>query len=252
MTALSIGLPGATDLGMLRRLAPRIEAAGYRALWLNDTPGGDSLAALAAVAEVTATLGLATGVIPLDRTPAAEIARRATELGLPQGRLRIGVGSGGRRQGGLALLEQGIAELHDVLAAPVLVGALGPRTRALAARMADGILFSWLTPAVATDAMRDLRAAGTGEGVLYARTIANPAAREARDAETARYAGYPQYAAHFAREGIDPAATTIDLSRPEAVEEYRAVDELVLRAITASGSEEELVEVIEAGAVTDR
>lgn len=248
--ARSIGIAGATDADTVRRLAPLIEAAGYRALWVNDTPRGDALAALAAAAEVTTTLGLATGVIPLDRQPGSAIAARVRDLGLPVDRLRLGVGSGAARRG-LALLQGGVAELQDGCDAPVLIGALGPRTRELAARIADGILLSWLTPAAAAAAMTTMRADADGravEGVLYARTIADPAARPALETESAQYGTFPQYAAHFARLGIDPIDATIDLTVAGSIEAYATLDELVLRVVTASGSLDEIEAVIEAGA----
>lgn len=250
MTQRSIGLAGATDLDLLRRIAPLVESLGYRALWINDTPGGDSLAALAAAAEVTTTLGLATGVIPLDRQGGAAIAERVRDL--PQHRVRVGIGSGAARHG-LGMLEAGVSELRAGCDAPVIIGALGPRTRALAARIADGILFNWLTPNTSAEAMQKLRSDAGGrrvEGILYARTIAEPAARAALEAEAERYGSSGSYAANFARLGITPLATTIDLTDAESADAFDAVDELVLRAITASGSEAETVRLLEAGAPT--
>lgn len=253
MTAISIGLAGILGAERIARLAPHVEAAGYRALWVNDNPGADSLAALAAAAAVTTTLGLASGVVPLDRVGGAELGRRIADL--PHDRIRIGVGSGSAAHG-LALLAGGIAELRAATDVPVLIGALGPRTRRLAARVADGILFNWLTPATARLAMAQLRddtpvGRTVGTGVLYARTIADPDARPALEAESAKYGSYPAYAANFDRLGIAPMETTIDLGDPERVEAFEGVvDELVLRVITATGSDEEILRVIEAGAPT--
>ena len=51
---LSIGIPGALSDETVRLVAPAVEAAGYRALWINDTPKGDALAKLAVAAEVLA------------------------------------------------------------------------------------------------------------------------------------------------------------------------------------------------------
>jgi alkanesulfonate monooxygenase SsuD/methylene tetrahydromethanopterin reductase-like flavin-dependent oxidoreductase (luciferase family) len=247
---LSIGIAGSLPAETIRRIAPIVEAVGYRALWINDTPGGDALDALATAAEVTTTLQLATGVVALDRRSGAEIAQRVRDL--PADRVRIGVGTGQARHG-LALLETAVGELRDGCDVPVLVGALGPRTRALAARIADGILFTWLTPATAAAAMTQLRADAGGrsvEGVLYARTIASPEARPALEAEAARYASYPQYAANFARLGIDPIDTTIDLTRPGAARAFQMeVDEVVLRLITVTDDVDALVRAIHTRAV---
>ena len=252
MTARSFGITGSVELDVIRRLAPLVESAGYRALWINDTPGGDALTALAAAAETTTTLGLASGVLALDRHSGTQIARRVAELGLPIDRLRIGIGSGGAKNG-LALLEQGVDELRAGTEAAVVIGGMGPRTRALAARVADGILLSRLTPETAADAMAELRAESAGrrvEGILYARTIAEPEARAALAEEIARYGRIPAYAANEARLGFDPARTAIDLTVPGEVEAFDAVDELVLRAITPTGAERELVTLLHAGAPT--
>jgi alkanesulfonate monooxygenase SsuD/methylene tetrahydromethanopterin reductase-like flavin-dependent oxidoreductase (luciferase family) len=103
---LSVGIPGSTDAAIIRHLAPLVERAGYRTLWINDAAGGDALTALAVAAEVTTTLRLASGVIPLDRLDSAAIARRARDL--PVDRLTLGVGSGGARHG-LELIERSVA-----------------------------------------------------------------------------------------------------------------------------------------------
>jgi alkanesulfonate monooxygenase SsuD/methylene tetrahydromethanopterin reductase-like flavin-dependent oxidoreductase (luciferase family) len=247
---LSIGIAGSTPADGVRRIAAAAEAAGYRALWVNDTPDGNSLDALAVAAEVTTKIGLATGVVPLDRVSVADIAARVRDL--PAGRVRLGVGSGAAKKS-LGLLERGVEELRARTGTPILIGALGPRTRALAARIADGILFSWLTPELAAAAREQLRQDADGspaEAVLYARTIASPASRAALEQEAARYAGYPQYAAHFARLGIDPLDTTIDLLRPGSAWAFRtSVDEVVLRIVTPNGDPEEIVSAIHTRAV---
>lgn len=246
---LSIGIAGSLPADVVRRVAPVVEELGFRALWINDTPGGDALDALAAAAEVTSVLSLATGVLALDRRSGAQIAERMRDL--PVERVRLGIGTGQARHG-LQLLERGVADLRSGCSAPILVGALGPRTRALAARIADGILFTWLTPDAAAAAIAQLRVDADGravEGVLYARTIASTEARPALEAEAARYASYPQYAANFARLGIDPMRTTIDLTRPGAAGEFPAdVDEVVLRLVTATDDVDELIRAVRTAA----
>ncbi|MGL1765637.1 hypothetical protein ACSTIQ_00010, partial [Vibrio parahaemolyticus] len=61
-----------------------------------------ALAALAAAARVTRTLHLATGVVPVDRRPAAQIAAEVASLALPLDRLTLGIGSGIATEGALA------------------------------------------------------------------------------------------------------------------------------------------------------
>jgi len=248
---LSLGLAGSVDHDLLRAIGPRLEAAGFHALWLNDTPAGDALAALAVVAEVTSTLTLATGVLPFDRRPAHEIVAALERHRLPFDRLVLGVGSGsGSRVGVVA---QGIAQLQGALDVAVVLGALGPQMRSLGARMAEGLLLSWLTPEAAATAASDSRQAAEEVGrtypwtMLYARAAVDPEARGHLEAETARYAGYPSYAANFARLGLAPADTTIGPDDVGVrVDSYlEAVDELVLRAISRTGTLDEILRFVD-------
>lgn len=247
---VSLGLPGATDPAIIARVASRAEQAGFRALWLNDTPSGDALAGLAVAAEHTTTLGLATGVIALDRRPAPSLVPLLSAL--PLDRVTLGVGSGAVRVGALARVREGVADLRAATTASVVVGALGPAMRELGATVADGVLLSWLRPTDAQTAMADLRRQAANpavRGVLYARAIVEADARAALEAECARYASLPQYAAHLERWGAQAVDTTIDGSAGSLVDQVEAytsvVDELVLRAITATATEAELLHVIE-------
>ena len=222
LSRVSIGLPGATRHDTLAALAPRIEAAGFRGLWLNDTPDGDSLAGLAVAARATSTLKLGTGVIPLDRRPAPAILAALGDL--PVDRLTLGVGVGAARHP-LALTESAVEQLRAGTSARVAVGALGPRMRELAGRVADAVILNWLTPEAAA-AQR-----GLARSVLYARTALARDALPALRAEADRYGSYPAYAANFARIAATPLDTTI--TSAERIPVYLdVVDELVLRVIT--------------------
>lgn len=250
---VSIGIAGALGPEAAAVIAPAVERAGFHALWVNDTPGADSLAVLAAAAAVTETLVLATGVIPVDRRDGHAIAADIARLGLPGDRLVIGIGSGGARVGALALVGDAVDELRAETPARILVGALGPRMRRLAAQRAHGALLSWLTPAIAAAQATQLRAAspdGSAYAALYARTAVDPAAHDRRDSEAHRYAGYPAYAANFARLGMAPLDTVLPLPEDDGigpgVTAYTAgVDELVLRAITPSDTIDDYLRFIE-------
>ncbi len=248
---VSIGVPGALGPDAVRRLAPRLEAAGFAGLWLNDSPEGDSLAGLAAAAEVTEHLRLASGVIPVDRRPAPEIIASIDRTGVPEARLTLGIGSGAIRQHPVDRVREELAALRDGTAAAVAIGALGPRMRALAAE-SDGALLSWLTPAAATEQAAAIREAGRRSGgpvprvALYTRTIVDERARDALEAEAAGYAGYPAYARHFERLGVRAIDTTLSGDVAGGVAAYReAVDELVLRAITPNGTLDELLAFVD-------
>ena len=242
--AVSIGLRGDTDHAVLRAIAPQIEAAGFRTLWLNDNHRGESLAGLAVVASVTTRLQLGTGVIALDGLPAEGILDKLGDV--PVDRLTLGVGSGGTT-GALARVEQAVATLKSRTIAPVVVGALGPRMRRLAAERADGVLLNWLTPSAAASATADLRRdarARSVRSVLYARTIASPVDAAALDTECARYSALATYAANFERLGIQAIDTTI--RTPADLVAFRTtVDEVVLRAITTNGSIAELERLVD-------
>lgn len=233
--AVSLGVAGSLGPEAIAEIAVAVERAGFDTLWVNDTPDGDALAALAAAAHVTQRLRLATGVVPVDRRPAAEIAAEVASLGLPADRLTIGIGSGIAKAGALARVRDAVDVLRDAGVPRVIVGALGPKMRHLGAERAQGVLLNWVPPTEARAQAEALHAVAPGAHVaVYVRTAISSAARERLDAETARYASFPNYAANFARMGVDAADTTIcdvtDLA--DALDAYTAAaDEVVLRAI---------------------
>lgn len=239
-SGLSLGVAGALGPDLIAEVAQLAEATGFRALWVNDTVNGDSLVGLKAAASSTTTLGLATGVIPVDRRSGAEIVAAAE--GLDPARLTLGIGSGAASNA-LERVSDAVRVIREGSAAQVLVGALGPRMRRLAATQADGVLLNWLTPSSAVEAMGDLRRqGGPGKrGALYVRTAVEASALPALQKEAAAYDRYPSYAANFARIGASAIDTTIDGSDPAVlrsrVGQYLdAVDEVVLRMIVAEPS----------------
>jgi alkanesulfonate monooxygenase SsuD/methylene tetrahydromethanopterin reductase-like flavin-dependent oxidoreductase (luciferase family) len=247
---VSIGVAAAVGPELIGWLAPAIEEAGFHALWVNDIPGADALVVLEAAARATTRLGLATGVLPVDRRAPAQIVADVGSRHLPQERLTIGIGAGLATTGGLALVRDAVAELRDGLSARIVVGALGPKMRSLAVTAADGPLLSWLTPEIAQQQAAEARAAASGTHVaLYARTALDPAAHERLQDESSRYAAIPSYAANFARYGMTPHDTVLDASTQlvsQRLEQYRdAVDEVVLRAITPSDATEDYIGFIE-------
>jgi alkanesulfonate monooxygenase SsuD/methylene tetrahydromethanopterin reductase-like flavin-dependent oxidoreductase (luciferase family) len=234
---VSLGVAASVGPDVAAQLAPLAEEAGFHALWVNDTPGADALAVLAAAAHTTRRLTLATGVLPVDRRSAAQIAARVESARLPQDRLVLGIGSGQAKNGVLDLVRDAAGELRATLAAKVLVGALGPKMRRLAVDESDGVLLSWLPPDVSRSQAAEARSVRADTHIaLYVRTAVDPAAHERLRAETARYAGFPSYAANFARLGINPDDTVLDAAAHDIatrLSDYRrGVDEVVLRAIT--------------------
>jgi len=235
---LSVGIAAALGPDAAAEIAPAVERAGFHALWVNDTPGADALAVLAAAAAVTDRLVLATGVIAVDRRDAPSVLADVRRLGLPEERLVLGIGAGAGGPGSLDRVHEAAGILGSESSAGVVVGALGPRMRRLAAESSDGPLLSWLTPQAAAGQAEESRAVSPGTRVvLYARAAVEPAATAALAEEAARYAAIPSYAANFARLGVDVSDTVLpqpsDDGIAAGVRRYRgAVDELVLRAIT--------------------
>ncbi|HEY1104852.1 MAG TPA: LLM class flavin-dependent oxidoreductase, partial [Agromyces sp.] len=139
------------------------------------------------------------------------------------------------------------AALRDATRAQLIVGALGPRMRRLAAEHGDGALFNWLTPAAAAATTDELHEAAKGRevrGILYTRTTVEAAARPMLEREAASYESFPAYAANFARLGFGAMEATI--GDAAAVAAYDgAPDELVLRAITPSNSLDDLERFVE-------
>lgn len=244
--AVSLGLAGSLGPEAIARIAPAVESAGFHTLWVNDTPDGDALAALAAASRVTERLHLATGVVPVDRRPAQQITADVVSLGLPLDRLTLGIGSGASKEGALARVRDAIEVLHEEGMPRVLVGALGPKMRRTGAEKAEGVLLNWVPPSEAHAQAGALHAIAPAAHVaVYVRTAIVSAARARLDAETARYASFPNYAANFERMGVDAADTTIrDVTElGDALVAYTAAaDEVVLRAIVPEDTVEAYVD----------
>ncbi len=207
---------------------------------MNDTPHGAALAALRAAGEATDRIRLGAGVLPLDRRPVEQIA--SSLAGLPQQRLVLGLGAGAGGAGSLARVRDAILLLRERTQAEVVVGALGPRMRRLAAEEADGVLLNWLPPGLAAEQRDELHRAAAGRprprATLYVRTIVDAGARPALEREAERYAAVPAYAANFERHGFDPLDTTLTSAIAGNALRYRsAVDELVLRAVVADADD---------------
>jgi alkanesulfonate monooxygenase SsuD/methylene tetrahydromethanopterin reductase-like flavin-dependent oxidoreductase (luciferase family) len=240
---------------IIRAAAREAEALGYTSFWVNHPGAVDGLASLAQAAAETRRIDLGIGVIPLHTRGPASIVQGVKDQALPLGRLLLGVGS--PNPGSLARVREGIADLRGHLKTRLIVAALGPKMCRLAGEVADGVLLNWLTPEHArtsADLVREgAAAAGRRAPTIYAyvRLALGSAAQDRLRDEGGRYAGIPAYAANFARMGVDPVQTAIAARTPDAVAPALAawrgaVDEVVLRAITASDTVEENLALLRA------
>jgi alkanesulfonate monooxygenase SsuD/methylene tetrahydromethanopterin reductase-like flavin-dependent oxidoreductase (luciferase family) len=251
-----IALFAGTAADTVAATARACEERGYSSFWLNHPGSSDGVAALASAALATEVIDLGIGVVPLHTRPAARVVEGVRTSRLPTDRLLVGVGTAGA--GAFALAREGVALIRRELGCAVVLGALGEPACRLSGRIADGVLFNWLTPEHARRS-----AVWVGEGAAeagrprprlyaYVRVALGPTARQRVVDEGARYGG-GSYAPHFERMGVEPVETAIAAGSPlEVAEALRAwegaVDEVVLRLLPASPSLESHLELVDAGA----
>jgi alkanesulfonate monooxygenase SsuD/methylene tetrahydromethanopterin reductase-like flavin-dependent oxidoreductase (luciferase family) len=244
MTHLAFELRTNTPDSLTADLAERVEANGYRSLWVNHPPDEDGLGHLAKMAAATSRITLGTAVVPIGAVPPDAILRRIDETGLLPERLRLGIGSGSGPQP-LSRMADAVAYLRERTPAEIVVGALGPRMRALGATLADGVLLGSVTPELARAAAEEIRtkakAASRPVPGVYVNVMVGVGAGQLAelDGAAAFLAGLPAYAAHFSRAGVRPEQTWIAADElgelPRLLEPWRdTVDEVVLVPISAA------------------
>jgi alkanesulfonate monooxygenase SsuD/methylene tetrahydromethanopterin reductase-like flavin-dependent oxidoreductase (luciferase family) len=240
---------------VIRTAAREAEASGFDSFWVNYPGPIDGLAALALAAQVTTRIALGVGVIPLHTHGPDRILADVRAHGLPVDRLLLGVGS--PNPGSLGRVRAGIAALRAHLPSRLVVAALGPRMCHLAGEVADGALFNWLTPEHALTSSGWVRAGAAAAGrpaprlAAYVRVAIGATAAARLEAEGRRYAAIPAYADHFARMGVPPAATGVAVATHAAVPGAlapwdRAMDDVVIRALTERDTVDETLAVLHA------
>jgi alkanesulfonate monooxygenase SsuD/methylene tetrahydromethanopterin reductase-like flavin-dependent oxidoreductase (luciferase family) len=266
-----------SDLSAIVRAA---ETAGYGELWLPQVTARDPFVALGALAGETRDLLLATGVVPMrSRTATATAMAAATVHERSDGRLVLGIGTGGAGRGALDELRSYVDSVRKLLSGeiaerdgprvrlslalpsppPIWISALGPRSMRLAGEIADGALLNWCPPERVAFARARVaegaRAAGRDAAqvaiAVYVRSWVgdDPAGgMSAMRAAAAEYASYPAYARQFEQVGLGTEAAA-------AAEAHRAgrpddVPEGLVHAVTAFGEDAatRVSEFAEAGA----
>ncbi|TML12973.1 MAG: LLM class flavin-dependent oxidoreductase [Actinobacteria bacterium] len=194
-TEWGIGVPSTLGPEVIGILAALAEQSGYQSFWFNCVaPDADPAALLDAALARTEGIDIGVGVIPLDRYPSAALAARLERGRADDSRVVLGVGSGAGRRGALKRVSDGIVQLRGALPrARIAVGGKGPRMVALAAEVADALLFSMLRPDEAQVVMRPLHAAG-GRAVstyAYHRVALDPDARDRVHREMVSHGVWP-------------------------------------------------------------
>ncbi|WP_410618903.1 TIGR03620 family F420-dependent LLM class oxidoreductase [Amycolatopsis sp. cmx-8-4] len=184
--------------------AVELEELGYDTLWL---PGGqgNSLPLIAGVVHGTQRIPVASGILSVDRVPAAEVAQ--AYLDLPAGRFIAGLG-GAHGPRPLAALNDYLDEIEDVVPASArILSALGPKMLELArARAAGAYPFLVTTDYVAS--AREILGPDAQLAVLLnvvAETDAAAAREVVRGGSLRFLAGVPGYANNFRRMGFTDA-----------------------------------------------
>lgn len=255
ITRFGFGIVGATPHDIIRELAPLVEQAGFNTLWFNHSTQANAYQAIAVAAQVTSTLKLATGVTNLDGVmPTREIIANVRDLDLPTDRLIIGIGAN-QPPSPLRSVADAIGVLRDELpSVPVVVGALGPKMRALGVQKSNGVLLNWLTPAGAQLAMSDRAndAPDTDAQVaLYIRCSLGADGKVAMQREAGRYESIASYKANFDRLGfgaMDAAVCTETAAEiRDGLAAYQdVVDQPVLRAIVGNETTADYASLVEA------
>jgi probable F420-dependent oxidoreductase len=244
---LPIPFTGAPPIGEQRAAASRLERAGYRTAWTNETVGGkDPLVQLALLLAATERMTFGTGIANIwARAPQTAHAAAAMLAQAYPGRLVLGLGTGYPQQAAAVGREFGspIAAMRDYLermTAPTLtpapdapyariVAANGPKMTALAGELADGMLPAGLPPEFTAQARAAL---GSDKLLVVALpvipdTADRAAAREQARQSAATMLGRPPYAASIARLGY-------------SADQIAAVSYELVQALVAHGDPDEI------------
>ncbi|MFN2545468.1 MAG: LLM class flavin-dependent oxidoreductase [Actinomycetota bacterium] len=238
------------------KLCAAAEGLGYTDVWTAEVGATDAFSPLAAIATSTERVRLGTAVVPIFTRPAALTAMSAAGIQqLSGGRFALGIGTSSPAIVGqwmglefdprVRRVEEYVEVLREALAGkkvthrgetlrsenfrlqvdpgppvPIFIAALGPRMCRLAGRVADGVLFYFMSPDGVRRALEDVaagaREAGRDPGELDVFIRLPVAAGE--DEETARfmarrlltgYAIVPAYNASLARQGFEEEAAGI-------------------------------------------
>jgi probable F420-dependent oxidoreductase len=248
---LPIPLPAAPPIGQQREAVRRLERAGYRAAWTNETVGGkDPMVQLALLLAATERLTFGTGIANIwARAPQTAHAAAALLSQAYPGRLVLGLGGGYPQQAAAVGREFGrpLASMRDYLermAAPTMtpapdgpyariVAANGEKMIALAGELADGALPAGLPPQFTARAR-----AALGPGKLL--VVALPTIIDTSDREAARAQARQAAAASLGRPWY--AAAIAGLGYPE--QQIAAVADELVGALVAHGNPDSIAAAV--------
>jgi probable F420-dependent oxidoreductase len=248
---LPVPSASAPPVELQREAAVRLERAGYRAAWTNETVGGkDPLVQLALLLSVTERITFGTGIANIwARAPQTAHGAAAMLAQAYPGRVVLGLGAGYPQQAAAVGREYGspLAAMRDYLqrmAAPTMtpapeasypriVAANGPKMIALARELADGVFPAGLPPAFtaqARDALGPDKLLVVGLSVIPDTADLDTARAAARSA-AANALSRPWYAATIARLGYtDQQITEVSSDLVDALVAYGDPDSIAAAA----------------------
>jgi alkanesulfonate monooxygenase SsuD/methylene tetrahydromethanopterin reductase-like flavin-dependent oxidoreductase (luciferase family) len=258
MAALAFGIRGNLPPQFAAEVARAAEVKGYRAFWITAGLGPPSLGLLAAAAKVTSTIALGMGAIPLSHCTPKDVLAEVRRWDLPQGRLIVGVGSGFQPIP-LTRFASYIDELTGGLSCPVVVGAMGPRTCALAGRTADGVLLTLVTPDHARRSIGWVAGGAAEAGrpaprsYAYMSTAVGEDSLEQLREEARTFVQYPAFVRHFERLGTPPETAGIAVRSldelPAGLADWDGVvDQVIIRTTRHANSLEQTLALLESSA----
>jgi probable F420-dependent oxidoreductase len=192
------------DTATAAAIATELEDLGYSTLWMAGGPG-NNLLQIGNVIRGTSRIGVASGILSVDRVPAAEVTAAYTALERTHpGRFIVGLG-GAHGAKPLATLNAYLDEVEPVVPrSELILSALGPRMLELARDRASGAYPFLVTP----DYVASAREILGDDGQLAVLLDVIPESDPAQAREIAREGGMrflttlPGYAANLRRMGF--------------------------------------------------
>jgi alkanesulfonate monooxygenase SsuD/methylene tetrahydromethanopterin reductase-like flavin-dependent oxidoreductase (luciferase family) len=243
------GVTAGLDPEIASPLAGRCQELGYSSMWSSDIPGANGLETVAEYAKGADRIDLGVGVLALDRHSPDEIVSDMKRLALDRDRLWLGLGAGVTEKP-LTSMREALPGLREALPGLRLVlAAMGPKMCAFGGAEWDGVFFNWMTPEFAAQARAwvegGAREAGREPPPIfgYVRTSVRPDAEERLAKDEAFYRDLqPGYRRHFDRQGAPEGAVGVAAENAGVAQEqlsrYRALDTVVVRALTSANFED--------------
>ncbi|MFN2542993.1 MAG: LLM class flavin-dependent oxidoreductase [Actinomycetota bacterium] len=205
----------------LVQVARTVEQTRYEALFVPEIAGREAFSTLAALAPLTETLRLGSGVVPItSRVPFTTAMAAATVQEISDGRFVLGLGAGFERR--LQAMRDYVREVRAAQLSfdpgpppPIWLAALGDGMLRLSGEIADGVLLNWCTPERVAAARRlvDETARDAGRELItvavYVRACIEPDQGRALAAlrpQAAQYASIPHYRHQLEAMGLGAAA----------------------------------------------